>query len=189
MKAVDIFKKKLKKGTVYRRSDLALLTSSVDRHVHGLVQDGTLQKLSPVLFSYPKESVFGKTPRDGNDLVRTFLKDDHFLLTSPNLFNSLGVGTTQLYNQQVVYNYKRHGKFKLGNQEFDFRVKPRFPRKLTPEFLLVDLVNTLDNLAEDKNQVLKNVTTKVASMDKKALKKSVAQYGNVQTKKFFAPLI
>lgn len=60
---------------------------------------------------------------------------------------------------------------------------------MTPEFLLVDLVNTLDNLAEDKNQVLKNVTTKVASMDKKALKKSVAQYGNVQTKKFFAPLI
>jgi hypothetical protein len=189
MKAVDAFKKKLKKGTVYRRRELTLLTSSVDRHVHGLVQDGTLQKLSPGLFYYPKESVFGKMPPDGNDLVRTFLKDDHFLLTSPNLFNSLGVGTTQLYNQQVVYNHKRHGKFKLGNEEYDFRVKPRFPRKLTPEFLLVDLVNTLDNLAEDKNRVLKNATTKVASVDKKALKKSVAQYGNVQTKKFFAPLI
>ena len=96
MKAVDAFKKKLKKGTIYRRRDLAPLTSSVDRHVHGLVQDGTLQILSPGLFYYPKESVFGKTPPDGNDLVRTFLKDDHFLLTSPNLFNSLGVGTTQL---------------------------------------------------------------------------------------------
>ena len=126
------------------------MTSSVDRDIHGLVQDGTLQKLSRGLFYYPKESVFCKMPPDGNDLVRTFLKDDHFLLTSPNLFNSLGVGTTQLHNQQVVYNHKRHGKFKLGNEEYDFRVKPRFPRKLTPEFLLVDLVNTLDNLAEDK---------------------------------------
>jgi hypothetical protein len=89
----------------------------------------------------------------------------------------------------VVYNHKRHGKFKLGNQEFDFRVKHQFPKKLTTEFLLVDLVNNLDTLAEDKKQVLGNVANKVTSMDKRALKRSVAQYGNVKTKKIFAPLM
>jgi hypothetical protein len=36
-------------------------------------------------------------------LIRSFLKDDRFLLTSPNVYNSLGIGTTQLYNKQLVY--------------------------------------------------------------------------------------
>jgi hypothetical protein len=154
-----------------------------------LVKDGTLQKLSQGLFYYPRQTVFGKTPPDEKELVRSFLKDDKFLLTSPNVFNNLGVGTTQLYNTKVVYNHKRHGKFKLGNQEFDFRVKHHFPKKPTTEFLLVDLVNNLDMLAEDKTRVLENVANKVTSMDKKALRRSVAQYGSVKTKKIFAPLV
>jgi hypothetical protein len=189
MRAVDKLKKNLKEGEVYRRSDLTNLSSSVDRHLNDLVKEGTLQKLSQGLFYYPKQSVFGKTPPDEKVLVRSFLKDDNFLLTSPNVFNSLGVGTTQLYNTKVVYNHKRHGKFKLGNQEFDFRVKHQFPQKPTMEFLLVDLVNNLDTLAEDKNQILRNVANKVTSMDKRVLRRSVAQYGNVKTKKIFAPLM
>lgn len=189
MRTIDQLRKQLKEGEVYRRSDLANLSSSVDRHLSDLVKGGTLQKLSQGLFYYPKQTVFGKTPPDEKVLVRSFLKDDNFLLTSPNVFNSLGVGTTQLYNTKVVYNHKRHGKFKLGNQEFDFRVKHQFPKKPTTEFLLVDLVNNLDMLAEDKTQVLENVANKVTSMNKRALKKSVAQYGSVKTKKIFAPLM
>ena len=189
MRAVDQLRKQLKEGEVYRRSYLANLSPSVDRDLSDLVKEGTLQKMSQGLFYYPKHTTFGKTPPDEKVLVRSFLKDDNFLLTSPNVFNNLGVGTTQLYNTKVVYNHKRHGKFKLGNQEFDFRVKHQFPKKLTIEFLLVDLVNNLDTLAEDKTQVLSNVATKVTSMDKRALKKSVAQYGSVKTKKIFAPLM
>lgn len=189
MKTVDQLRRQLKEGEVYRRSDLASMSSSVDRHLGDLVNEGTLQKLSQGLFYYPKQTAFGKTPPDEKVLVRSFLKDDNFLLTSPNVFNSLGVGTTQLYNTKVVYNHKRHGKIKLGNQEFDFRVKHQFPKKPTTAFLLVDLVNNLDTLAEDKTQVLRNVATKVAGMDKRALKRSVAQYGSVKTKKIFAPLM
>jgi hypothetical protein len=37
-----------------------------------------------------------------------------FLLTSPNAYNTLGVGTTQLYDKTVVYNHKRHGHFMLA---------------------------------------------------------------------------
>ena len=36
-------------------------------------------------------------------------------------------------------------------------MKPRFPKSLTKEFLLVDLVNNLDQLAEAKDEVLKRV--------------------------------
>jgi hypothetical protein len=100
-------------------------------------------------------------------LIKSFLKDDRFLLTSINAYNSLGVGTTQLYNQRTVYNHKRHGDFKLGNKDFSFRVKPHFPKKATPEFLLVDLVNNLDTLAEDQSELLKNISWKVHTMDPK----------------------
>lgn len=189
MAQLERFKRHLKQGEVYRRTDLTKWSKSVDRHLDELKRDGTLQKLSQGLYYYPKESVFGKTPPEERELVSSFLKDDRFLLTSPNDYNNLGVGTTQLYNTRTVYNHKRHGQYKLGNKTFDFRVKPHFPKKVTEEFLLVDLVNNLATLAEDPGQVLKNVSSKVQAMDSKKLLKSVAEYGNVKTKKLFGQLL
>src|ERR1035437_10702406 len=141
MTKLDELKKHLKRGKVYRRIELAQWSKSVDRHLEALLEDGTLQKLSQGVYYFPKETSFGLTPPGEEVLVRSFLKDDRFLLTSQNAYNSLGVGTTQLYNQRIVYNHKRHGDFKLGNRKFSFRIKPHFPKKATPEFLLVDLVN------------------------------------------------
>ena len=189
MSQLHQLKRQLKQGRVYRRTELANWSKSVDRHLDELVQDGTLQKLSQGLYYFPKESAFGKTPPDENVLVQSFLKDHRFLLTTPNAYNSLGVGTTQLYNERTVYNHKRHGEFKLGNRTFHFKVKPHFPKKVTQEFLLVDLVNNLDTLAEDTSTVLKKVAEKVAEMDVKKLTHSVAEYGSVRTKKMFAPLL
>ena len=119
MAQIDELKKHLKKGKVYRRDDLTKWSKSVDRHLEELTQEGTLQKLSQGLYYFPKESAFGKKPHEEDELVKSFLKDDRFLLTSSNTYNSLGVGTTQLYNQRRVYNHKRHGEFKLGNQTFN----------------------------------------------------------------------
>jgi hypothetical protein len=189
MSRLQQLKRQLKPGEVYRRTELANWSKSVDRHLDELVQDGTLQKLSQGLYYYPKESAFGKTPPDENMLVESFLKDHRFLLTTPNVYNSLGVGTTQLYNERTVYNHKRHGEFKLGNKTFQFKIKPHFPKKMTPEFLLVDLVNNLESLAEDSSEVLKKVADKVEVMDKKKLKHSVVEYGSVKAKKLFAPLL
>jgi len=189
MTKLSELKKHLKRGKVYRRADLARWSTSIDRHLSLLLQDGTLQKLSQGLYYFPKETAFGATPPDEESLVRSFLKDDHFLLTSPNDYNSLGVGTTQLYNKRVVYNHKRHGEFKLGGRSFTFLAKPRFPKKVTQEFLLVDLVNNLDKLAEDRAEVLKNVYTKAKTMDTLKLKRSVSSYGNAKAKSLFNPLV
>ncbi len=188
MAQLDELKKHLKRGKVYRRDDLTKWSKSVDRHLEELTTEGTLQKLSQGLYYFPKETIFGKTPPDEAELVRGFLKDDRFLLTSPNAYNSLGVGTTQLYNQRTVYNHKRHGEFKLGNRKFNFRIKPHFPKKETEEFLLVDLVNNLETLAEDQSEVLKNVAVKVRQMNKKKLKDAVSEYGNVKAKNILMPL-
>jgi hypothetical protein len=186
-KALEL-KRLLRPGQVYRRADLAQWSNAVDRHLKRLVSDGTLTKLAGGLYLYPKATAFGKAPAEDDKLVGTFLKDNRFLLASPNAYNSLGVGTTQLYDKTVVYNRKRHGEIALGGRKFDFRRNPSFPRTLSREFLLVDLVNNLDQLAESKNEVLARVQESVAAYDaarRPRLERAARAYGNVRTKKFF----
>ena len=189
MARLEDLKKRLQPGKVYRRNDLIHWSNSVDRHLDELMQEGTLQKVAQGLYYYPKKTAFGVVPPDENVLVDSFLKDDRFLVTSPNAYNSLGVGTTQLYNTRTVYNHKRHGEFKLGNRTFEFRRKPHFPPTTTPEFLLVDLVNNLDSLAEDQEDILKNVARKVQSMDTRKVKTYASKYGSVRTKKLFSQFL
>src|SRR5713101_3342362 len=119
MTRLQALKKHLRPGQVYRREDLARWSKAVDRDLKELQNDGTLTKLAGGLYAYPKDTVFGKAPAEDDKLVGTFLKDRRFLLASPNAYNSLGVGTTQLYDKTVVYNRKRHGKFALGGRVFD----------------------------------------------------------------------
>ena len=186
MTALETIKQHLHPGSVYRRADLEKWSNSVDRHLQQLQNEGLLIKLSRGLYYCPKTTVFGVVPADDVVLVRAFLKNDSFLLTSPNFYNVLNLGTTQLYNKTIVYNHKRHGRIKLGKREFQFAKKTDFPTHLTPEFLLVDIVNDIDQLAEDKEQVLTQVKVKARSMDRQMLTKAVRDYGGVKAKKFFA---
>lgn len=189
MNKLQELKKHLKRGKVYRRADLSKWSTSVDRHLDELVKEGTLQKLSQGLYFYPEVTVFGEAPPKEEVLVRSFLKDSRFLLTSFNAYNALGVGTTQLYNQKTVYNHKRHGDFNLGGKTFSFRVKPHFPRKATLEFLLVDLLNNLDQLAEDPKEVVSKVCFRAKTMDQRKLKKSLQEYGSAKAKKLLEPVV
>ncbi len=110
--------------------------------------------------------------------MQPFLRSDKdFLLFSPCAYNTVGLGTTQLYNR------KRLGVFKLGNREFDFRVKPRFPLQLTPEFLFVDLLNNLDELAEDRDGVLNRARSLWPPLESPELHEAVELYGNAATRK------
>lgn len=189
MHALDQVKSHLQEGKVYRRADLEQWSNAVDRHLSQLQQAGVLMKLSGGLYYCPKMTVFGVAPADDETLVEAFLKDRRFLLTSPNLYNALGLGMTQLYNETVVYNHKRHGLFRLGGRTFRFVMKPHFPMKPMPEFLLVDVVNNLNQLAEDREQVLKQVQNKAHSMDKHALAKAVQEYGGARARKFFSKVL
>ncbi|HBO96661.1 MAG TPA: hypothetical protein DE315_08355 [Candidatus Omnitrophica bacterium] len=185
MNALEELKKHLRPGQVYRRVDLEQWSTAVDRHLKQLVEDGTLQKLSQGLYCYPQQASFGPVPPEDEKLVRAFLKSDDFLLTSPNLYNSLGVGTTQLYNKRVVYNHKRHGLFDLGGKEFDFRLKHKFPKALSEEFLLVDLLNNLSELAEDRENVLKNVKEKALKDPESKMRRAINAYAGERTKTLF----
>lgn len=183
MSRLDQLKQHLRPGRVYRREDLAQWSKSVDRHARELLDQGVLTKLRGGLYYCPENSVFGQVPPDDAKLVRSFLRDDDFLLTSFNAYNALGVGTTQLYNQSIVYNYKRHGVFNLGGRVFEFRRKPRFPKKLTQEFLVVDLLNNLQELAEDEQKVKMGALRKLQGLSATAMRRAARLYGKVSTRK------
>jgi hypothetical protein len=175
----------LKAGHVYRREDLARLSNAVDRHLRELVSMGKLQKLAQGLYHVPKQSNFGHLPPADDEVVKGFLRDKEFLVFSPSSYNAVGLGTTQLYNRTLVYNHKRHGVFRLGNRQFDFRVKPRFPKNLSREFLYVDLLNNLEELAEDRDAVLSQARSKLPNFDRERLEEAVESYGNMATRKRF----
>lgn len=186
MRKFDEFASKLRPGQVYRRADLAAWSKAVDRHLKQAIETGVLTKQAGGLYYAPKPTALGAAPPEDDRLVATFLKGSPFLLASPNAYNGLGVGATQLHNKTVVYNHKRHGKFTLGGRTYDFRMKPAFPRKLSREFLLVDLVNNIDQLGEDRQEVLERVKSRLAAADPVRLKSAVRSYGSERAKKFFA---
>ncbi len=188
MSKADELKKHLHPGQVYRRSDLAKWSKAVDRHVQQLVSQGELQKLSGGVYYCPQTTAFSNLPPEDAVLVRAFLKDDHFYIVSLNSYNALGVGTTQLYNEKLVYNYRRDGQHTLNGRHFYFLKRPHFPVESTPEFLIVDLVNNIHLLDEDKERLLRNIAKKARSMDQSKLMKTVKLYGGSRTRSFFEKL-
>lgn len=173
----------MEEGAVYRRAELSAFSNAVDRHLEQLVAEGKVNRLSTGLYMRPKKSAFGALPADDEGLVETFLNDNRYLVNSYNNYNQLGLGLTQMYNGNVVYNYKRHGEFELGGKKFFFKRVPRFPKKLSKEFLLVDLLNNLKSIAEDENQVVENFLKDKNKFDMKKVLSVAKTYARPRAKK------
>jgi hypothetical protein len=173
----------IKPGHVYRRSDLEYYSSAIDRHLVMLTKDESLVKLSQGLYYAPKSSKFGPVPPDDALLVESFLKDSDFLIIKPNMYNALGLGLTQLYNTTWVYNHKRKGEFKFNGKTFEFKIKSSFPNQLTKEFLLVDLLNNLNELAEDQYQTTTSLSKNLSRFNNDELMRIAQQYGSSNSKK------
>jgi hypothetical protein len=180
---MNLLRQHIKQGEVYRRSDLEYFSTAIDRHLAQLTKEGTLIKLNQGMYYAPEHSKFGVVPPNDRLLVERFLKDEDFLLVSPNSFNSLGLGLTQLYNTTWVYNHKRKGEYKLSGKIFEFKLKSSFPKKISREYLLVDLLNNLDSLAEDQSKTMDKVQNTVSSFNAEALMRATQQYGTGKTKR------
>jgi len=189
MSKAETLIKHLKRGKIYRRSDMEQWSNSVDRELAELLKEGTLEKVATGIYHFPKKNAFGKEPPEEGKLIKKFLKSDKFLITSYNHFNGLGLGTTQLYNQKIVYNHSRSGEFKLGNHKFIFKKKNIFPDQPTKEFIFIDLVNNLKDLAEDQPRILEKVYKKITDMNTTDFKEALRQYGTPRTRKLLAAAI
>ena len=181
--AAAILSRRLRAGGVYRREELAVNSNAVDRHLKQLQASGRVKKLSYGLYYVPRHSVYGELPPEDKELIAAFLRDDNFLLLSPACYNTLGLGATQLDNRTVVYNHKRHGRFTFGNRTFDFRMKPRYPRTISQEFLFVDLLNNINEFVEERNILLCSAPLKARELDHRKLMQATTNFGSVATKK------
>ena len=188
MLALERLKRHLRSGQVYRRADLAKFSNAVDRHLRQLVDAGELRKLRAGVYYRPRRSRFGEVPADEHKVVATFLKDDDFLIVSLNAYNALSLGTTQLYNERLVYNFKRDGRFALDGQKYYFLKSRRFPKQVTETFLLVDLVNNVELLAEDRDALKRRVAERARALGIDKVRRAARAYGKVTTKAYFEHL-
>ena len=178
----------MKPGKVYRRKDLDAYSQSVDRDLAKLTSLGLVSKLAVGLYVKPEESRFGPLPPVDKEVVRAYLGDNRFLLMSFNHYNSLGLGLTQLRDHTVVYNRKRHKKATLGARSFVFKHVSEFPKKLSKEFLLVDLLNNLKEVGESPQTILRNLEQKKDQFDSKKVTTMASKYGKIKTKYYLEEL-
>lgn len=190
MNDLQKYYKSLKAGATYRREFLSTLTQGdTDYLLKRLCEKGLLRKLQQGLYYRPALTDFGEMFPQEHLLIEGFLKSNLFLCISPNDYNSLGLGTTQLYNMTYVYNSKRNGIFEFLGRKYRFIKKFDFPSKVTTEFLIVDLLNNLKLLAEDEDRIKENLKLKVDQYNTKALSQMAARYGKIGTKKFIRELL
>jgi len=130
---------RLRRGRVYRTKDLGRWGENPSRLAKRLTRDKELVELRHGLFYRPKQSRFGVVPPSERELLRALLDGGPYLLTGPDQWNALGLGSTAVFASQLVYNTKRSGVFQFGNQRFVLR-RVRFPRHPTPEWFAVDLI-------------------------------------------------
>jgi len=186
---LDKMKQFLASGKVYRRSDFTDMTSNVDRNLKALVDEGALKKLQNGLYLAPKKTPFGEAMPDEDELLSKFLNDDHFVVYGPSMFNSLGLGTTQLYDKRVVFNRKRHGEMKLGDRKYHFYRWREAPKSLSKEFLLVEMFNKLNELAEDHGEVVNKLKKKLGEFNSAKLYNALNRFGTKSAQKKLRPLL
>ncbi len=184
----ELLAKWMKPGRVYRRMELTSLSPKLSRDLGNLLREKVLVHAARGLYYRPEKTKVGPLPASPKELVRAFLNDDEFLLTSLDAYNSLGLGLTQLYNETIVYNRKRHGQFVLDGRRFSFRRPRNFPETLSREFLFVDVLNNRSELLEDTSQLEQRLAARVKELDLDKLLFCARHYGKVSTKKFFAQM-
>ncbi len=189
MKNAEKIKNFMEIGRVYRRQDLAGVSTAVDRDLKTLVDSGEVRKLGCGLYGRSKKNTLGAESSDHQQLVRAFLKTDDFLLTSYDYFTQLGVGLARRYDQKIVYNHKRSGDFTLGGQRFQFRVIRAYPKTLSKEYLLLDLLNHIKVFRGEGGRVLKNLKSHLGEFDLKKLASCLERYGNRQAIKILRGML
>jgi len=172
----------LKEGRVYRTGDLYPWSANPSRLAKRLVGDGQLRELSHGLYECPRTSRFGPLPPGRDEDMRAFLKSSAFVFTGPEVWNSLGLGSTALHAWPLVYNTKRTGEFKLGNRTYRLR-RVAFPKNPSKEWFVVDLLQnyreagvTLEELGEGLRRALAS-----SRFDASELKRLAKRFGTRRT--------
>lgn len=139
-------------------------------------------RLRPGLYAVAEMTKFGSAPPDRRDLLRAFLDGDAFVITGPPAWNTLGLGSTQMFAHPLVYNRKRTGMFNLGGRTFDLR-RVKFPDQPTLEWFVVDLLENLATVCLDRSETSAILAARLAAgaFNPDALTAMAAAFGTKAT--------
>ncbi len=171
----------LEPGHVYRTRDLSQWTSNPARLARRLVERGQFTPLAQGLFVHPRQSRFGAVPPADEEVMRAFLNGP-FVLTGPERWNALGLGTSAAFAAQLVYNTKRSGEFTFGGRRFLLR-RVAFPEHPSPEWFVVDLFQHAEQAAADRDDLTTALASAVRSrrFDPELLRSMAREYGSLDT--------
>jgi hypothetical protein len=172
----------LKKGRVYRTEDFFRFDKNPTRLASKLVEEGKLRQLRKGLYYAPRHSAFGEVPPSEDELLRAFFRGRPYLRTGPSVWNALHLGTTAVEAMPLVYNRTRTGKVRLGGRSFELR-RVRFPRRPTPEYFVVDLLENAERAGADLGSVGTALTAALHAgrFDAGRLHGMAAEYGTRRT--------
>ncbi len=91
----------------------------------------------------PIPSRFGPAPPAEEKILRAFFGGSPFLISGPSKWNVLGLGSTSLFAETLVYNTKRSGRFLFAGQWYLLR-RVLFPDDPSPEYFVIDLFQQHD---------------------------------------------
>jgi len=172
----------LRPGRVYRTRNFLKWASNPQRLTSRLASEGKLVKLGHGLFLSPKEGRFGPVPPTDLELLRAFLDGAPFVLTGPEYWNALGLGSTAVFATSLVYNTKRSGAFRIGKRRFLLR-RVAFPKNPSPEWFVVDLFQHAEQAGvsrEDLTSALANAI-EAKRFDPDQLRTTARDYGTKDT--------
>jgi len=170
-------------GRVYRTRDFARWTSNPPRLARRLAQEGRLKPLAHGLFASPKQGRFGVVPPTDEAVMRAFLDGAPFLLTGPERWNALGLGTSASFAAQLVYNTKRSGEFRLGGRRYLLR-RVAFPKQPSPEWFVVDLFQHAEQAGADRDDLTRalGAALRGGRFDADRLRRCAQEYGSSDTR-------
>lgn len=173
---------RLEPGRVYRTRDLAPWSKNTPRLARRLEREGTLVRLRNGLFLHPRTGRFGPVPPTDVELLRRFLDHTPFVVTGPDRWNALGLGTTAAFAYPRVYNRKRSGMFTLGGRVFDLH-KVAFPEHPPKEWYVVDLLENAERGGASRSELERALAKALRrrAFDPRRLRKMAEEFGLKRT--------
>jgi len=154
------------------------------------VERGLLQRLAHGLYLHPDQSKFGPVPATDQAILRAFLGGGPFVRTGPELWNALGLGTTALHADTLVYNTKRSGTFQLGGRTYRLR-RVAFPRTPSREWFVVDLLEHAAEAGVSRRDLLDALRAALESgrLSAERLDAMASRYGSRTVQILLEPLL
>ncbi|MDF1561991.1 MAG: hypothetical protein P1V51_03045 [Deltaproteobacteria bacterium] len=177
-----VAKPELEPGRAYRTRELRRWSANPTRLARRLVREGVLREAAHGLFYAPVPSRFGPAPVDDEELLRAFLEGDRFVITGPPRWNSLGLGSTAMFAETLVYNTRRTDELVFDGRPFRLR-RVYFPDKPTPEWFVVDLLqhHELAGVSPEELEARLKATIREGRWDVEHLVEMAEAYGTKAT--------